>query len=230
MAEKPKSTLSVEHPLIHWEASDFTQTLVSLATRGDTTALDGSKRPDVIALGSWRKFTDDLWERTQHTGKEHGRVILADIGTKRLVMGKQVSGAESTIRIPSTPQPSRAPAQRFVGSIHTHPAMQKDTISNVFSRQDYFDFLTNPQERFMAVVYGPHDALLVLKTTATPQHLTPTEVKNRIELALADMYSTGLSDTEAYIAANKIVCLEFQLVLYRRSSETDEYRRIKVAG
>lgn len=213
---------------LDWEARDFTAVLVELAKYGGRYNTPGHIRPDRIDLHSWDGALKKLWSDTVAAGREHGRVVLADVAKGSLVFGKTNIGTEDAVVIQVRHQPGRASVQGLVGSIHTHPE-SPDAIGKVFSAQDYAGFLGLPEEQIMVVQYGADDALLVMKTSFTPRVSDPSTVARRVEEIFREQVHTHVNPLLAAVEFNKAICVELGLVLYRKSKESGTvFRRIQV--
>jgi len=212
----------------HWEASDFTKILCSLATLPGAPKIPGANRPDSIDLHSWVRPINQLWELTAQTGREHGRVVFADAGSSGLVMGKTISGTETGIALVPEKQRGREHLQRMVATIHTHPNGERG-IGKVFSGMDFLSFMSNADEQAMCAVYDSHTALLVLKTSATPT-LSPQSLQRRIHETVTDFHGPGAmhQQVKGAIDFNKMICTELGLTLYRMTPENGRFMRIEV--
>ncbi len=211
----------------NWESKDFTAIMVALARFGEHAQIPAFNRPDTIDLGSWEQGLAKLWQETVASGHEHGRVVFADLVRQSLILGRVAAGNDKAIVLRVEPQPGREAVQHPIGTIHTHPDTPAG-IAKVFSAQDYYSFLSHAPERAMLVAYGPHHALLVLKTSVTPA-IPQASIVGRVQETYRDFVLLHRDPMRAVIEFNKMLCVEFGLTLYRRSQAGDGiFRRVEV--
>ncbi len=217
-----------------WDSTQFNQILVALATVGNGESIPAANCPNTIQLQRWRKFIDDLLDRTSRSNREHARAVLADTQKKTILMsGKISAGSESEVNVRLSKQPGRERHQSVVATIHTHPTESGHNMSHGFSGQDYISLLSEPEQQAILVAYGNDYRLMVLKTSVTPNDLEQDQVERRIKQLREEYLGSDVARPENQFAQlihfNKAVCTEFGLVFYMASRESNDlFRRVPV--
>lgn len=219
-----------------WNSANFHQILVSIGTLGNGVSIPAHNRPDSIHLQEWRDVIENLSERSKSEGKEFGRVLFVDTRNQKLIFSRVSVGDESKININSTP-PDLSRARDFVviGDVHTHPTHKGSYLTgHGMSPEDYYSLTSEPQQQFAMLSYGEFDRLLVLKTSATPNSLSPASIRKRISLAEKDFlkFEGGpIGSIKSVVDFNKAMCLEFALVMYIANKESaDLFTRVDVTS
>jgi len=220
----------------YWDYSDFEKATCVLTTFGPGVFVPAYNRPESIHLQGMRRTIDALDAKTDHTGKEHARSVLADVESRSLVYGRTTTGSAFRTRIDTARQPGREQYQRLVGSIHTHPLTigeaGLESVSHGFSNKDFTTFLTDLDQQFMIIRFG-RNTLIMLKTSATPNSLSEESVEAHVQ-SLTDEFISGNHPSTVLAQAitfNKAVCTEFGLTLYLATEKSkDLAQRIEVTN
>lgn len=205
----------------NWDYPQFRRVVVALATVGQY--IPSYNRPDSICIQGLQPFIKNLKTMTAQRGKETARAVFADIGRKTLVVsGKTTVGTEKQGRLDFTPQPGRERWQKGSLSIHAHPVATSDRSGHGLSNEDYFTLLSDRQQLGMFMVFG-ESVFLALKTSVTPNNLSESSIKERINDAWHDYLEAGKARDnvmERVVNFNKAVCSEFGLTLYLATVKT----------
>ncbi len=213
-----------------WDYSRFQDVMVALAhgKRG-SVRIPARNRPESIHLQNLRTYIDSLVSSSEREKVEYGRIVLADTGLNKLVMGKTTSGTENELALFNRKQPERERFQEIVGSIHTHPS-SAFLLHHGFSGTDYKTFLIHPGQQFMMFTFGESNRMLALKTSITP-HVSPDDLESRIQSLSDEFLKRGQSSVADVIAFNKTTCAEFGIVLYQADKESNDlFVRVDVAS
>lgn len=143
-------------------------------------------------------------------------------------------GNESKIEIDFTP-PDLSRIKDFVaiGDVHTHPTHKRSYLTgHGMSPEDYYSLTSQSQQQFAMISYGEFDRLLVLKTSTTPNNLSPASVRRRIDSVKRDflkLSGDAVGTIKSMVDFNKAMCLEFGLVMYTANKESkDLFTRAEV--
>ena len=214
----------------NWDSSQFNKIIIALGILGKGQSFPAINTPETIHLQAYRKYFDDLLNRTKETSREHSRAIFIDKEKQSVVMSGKISiGDEKSTILNTSAQPGREKFQDLIGTIHTHPTANENIFSaHGFSGQDYKSFIFNRKEQFMIVTYGESARLLVLKTSVTPNNLKQESIEKRINTIGEDFFKNE-NHIKELIDFNKMACVEFGLTLYMANkSSNDLFEKINV--
>lgn len=213
----------------NWDSSEFNKIMVVLKLLGDGQSIPSINTPETLHLQLYRKFFEDLLEKTKQTNREHGRAILVDKEKQSVVMSGKISiGNINSTMIDAQPQPGREKIQSLIGTIHTHPSEGENVFSvHGFSHQDYKTFLLDNRQQFMVVVYGESIRLIVMKTSVTPNNMRKEVLEKQIDSIETELSNNNI--IERIIQFNKIACIEFGLVFYMANKKSNDlFTKVKV--
>ncbi len=204
----------------NWDSAQFNKIIVTLGLIGNGQSIPARFRPESINLQVYRKYFEDLLERTKKEEKEHARAIFIDREKQSVIISGVSVGIEGNSCIDDSPQPGREKFQSLIGSIHSHTM---DITAHSFSDGDLGVFLSDKRQQFMIMVYGESMRLIVLKTSVTPNNMSIESLKRRISEATKDSFSTGKVVMEQVVDFDKIICAEFGLVFYMATKSSDDF-------
>ncbi|MBP6866176.1 MAG: hypothetical protein KBC12_01375 [Candidatus Pacebacteria bacterium] len=214
----------------HWDTKRFNDILNILARFNGTKAIPARFRPESLHLQNYRPAFDDLLKKTHTTGHEHGRAVLVDTESDKVLLGKTAEGTSGEVSIYATPQKGRERYQRLVGLMHTHPyTEQHKDVAHGFSDQDYLSFLEDPRLQFTTIMYGDSIRLLCLRTSVTPKWDRKTIQRVLTDRMHEFIRSKLVYKPEHLTEFNKIICAEFGLTLYSADkNQNDLFSRMSV--
>ena len=193
-----------------WDYGTFRQVMIALGTAGPGVYVPAHSCPRTIDILRWAVQAERMQVGTTADGRERGMVVLADTGSGSLILGRTHRGSDRQIRMDATPQSGREPYQCLVGSIHTHPATM---TAHGLSPLDYESFLSSPALRAALVVWGEYK-MLVLKTSATPEHVAHESLLRHIRSNESEVLASGKSPILSLVDFNRAMCTEFGLAMY----------------
>jgi len=216
-----------------WDSDIFSKVMVALAKLKEGNYIPSTNRPDSVHLQNLMRIMNDLLRRTEETKKEHARIILADTQAEKLVAGKLLIGDENSVTIMEEKQPGREKMQKVIGTMHTHPGGERALVYGL-SDGDYKGFMRDKHHQVMLISYGDlkeRYAIMVMKTSVTPNNISPENIKRRIEECNKEfLKNLEVWDIHKFVNFNKAICLEFGLTMYLATPKTrDLFERVNVA-
>jgi hypothetical protein len=203
----------------NWGSAQFDKVMVQLGILGNGQAIPAENRPENIELEKYRPYFENLVGWTKATARELSQTFFVDKEKNILVPAEKFPiGTKTEVDLYVSGQP-----KDFIGSMHTHPTNNLDTFPYALSGGDYKTFISDTKQQFMIVICGERVKILILKTSVTPNNMSPERVTERVS-ALEEEFGNfgGFSSLEQLVFFNQMVCVEFGLTFFL-SDKKDSY-------